>query len=221
MASNGKPQSERFVFSLRSNGAAGEAGRPFGVQDKVRTSSVRIGTRQPVRDAIPTRTDALTGKYTRSKNPTVHKKQRVLVGVWIEPVVKTELQRLAAQEGLTISATGAALLKQALQNNVDMQYSALLTPIIETAIDKRMRQRDSRLAWLLVRVAFDTGQTKSLVTNILGKQSGMTEETLKTVLAMSQRTAKGNITRKTPKLTELMEAVEKWLAEEQEKEPTN
>jgi hypothetical protein len=122
---------------------------------------------------------------------------------------------------LTISATGAALLKQALQNNVDMQYSALLTPIIEAAIDKRMRARDSRLAWLLVRVAFDTGQTKSLVTNILGKQSGMTEETLKTVLAMSQRTAKGNITRKTPQLTELMEAVEKWLAEEQEKEPTN
>jgi hypothetical protein len=122
---------------------------------------------------------------------------------------------------LTLSAAGAALLKQALQNNVDMQYSALLTPIIEAAIDKRMRARDSRLAWLLVRVAFDTGQTKSLVTNILGKQSGMTEETLKTVLAMSQRTAKGNITRKTPQLTELMEAVEKWLAEEQEKEPTN
>jgi hypothetical protein len=38
---------------------------------------------------------------------------------------------------------------------------------------------------------------------------------------MSQRTAKGNITRKTPQLAELMEALEKWLAEEQEKEPTN
>jgi hypothetical protein len=221
MASNGKPQSERYVFSQQSNGAAGEAGGRFGVQDKVRTSSVRPATPQPVRDAISTRTDPMTGKDTRSQKPTDHKQQRVLVGVWVEPVVKAELQRLAAQEGLTVSATGAAFLKQALQNNVNMQYSELLTPIIEAAIDKRMRQRDSRLAWLLVRVAFDTGQTKSLVTNILGKQSGMTEETLKSILAMSQRTAKGNMTRKTPQLTELMDALEKWLAAEQEKEPTN
>ena len=47
----------------------------------------------------------------------------------------------------------------------------------------------------------------------------MTEDTLKNILAMSQRTAKGNITRRTPQITELMEAVEKWLAEE--KEPSN
>jgi hypothetical protein len=133
--------------------------------------------------------------------------------------VKRELQRVAELEGLTVSKTGAAFLKQALQQNVDLHYSAPLTPIIETAIDKRMNSRDSRLAWLLVRIAFDTGQTRSLVTNILGRQQGMTEDMLKNILAMSQRTAKGNITRKTPQITELMEAVEKWLAEE--KEPSN
>jgi hypothetical protein len=222
MASNGKPQFLRNVFSQQSNGAAEKRVDASVVQDKVRTSSVRPATHQPVRDATRTRTDAMKGKYTRSKNTSTSKKQRVLVGLWVEPVVKAELQRLAEQEGLTISATGAALLKQALQNNVDMQYSALLTPIIEAAIDKRMRSRDSRLAWLLVRVAFDTGQTRSLVTNILGKQQGMTEDILKNILAMSQRTAKGNITRKTPQIAELMEAVEKWLnAEDEKKEPSN
>jgi hypothetical protein len=126
---------------------------------------------------------------------------------------------MAKQEGLSMSKAGAALLERALQQSIDMNYYALLTPIIETAIDRRMRSRDSRLAWLLVRVAFDAGQTRSIVANILGRQQGMTEESLKTILAMSQRTAKGNITRKTPQLTELMEAVEKWLAEE--KEPRN
>jgi hypothetical protein len=142
--------------------------------------------------------------------------------LWVDPIVKRELQRIAEQEGLTASKTASSLLKQALQNNVNMQYSELLTPIIETAIDKRMRSRDARLAWLLVRVAFDTEQTRSLVANILGRQQGMTEETLKNILAMSQRTAKGgNITRKTPQLAELMEAVEKWLAEDEEKEPSN
>jgi hypothetical protein len=50
----------------------------------------------------------------------------------------------------------------------------------------------------------------------------MTEDILKNILAMSQRTAKGNITRKTPQIAELMEAVEKWLnAEDEKKEPSN
>jgi hypothetical protein len=221
MASNGKPQFLRNVFQYQSKGGGANAGNASVRQDKVRTSSVRPSSRQPVRDATSTRTDVMTGKNTRSQNPTDHKTQRVLVGLWVEPVVKAELQRLAAQEGLTVSAAGAAFLKQALQNNVDMQYSALLTPIIEAAIHKRMNARDNRLAWLLVRVAFDTGQTKSLVTNILGKQQGMTQDLLKNILAMSQKAAKENITRKTPQLAELMEALEKWLAEDEKKEHAN
>jgi hypothetical protein len=94
---------------------------------------------------------------TRSKNTPNPKRQTVQLSLWVDPIVKRELQRVAELEGLTVSKTGSAFLKQALQQNVDMHYSALLTPIIETAIDKRMRSRDSRLAWLLVRVAFDTG----------------------------------------------------------------
>lgn len=200
MTSNVKPQFLRQIFSQQSNGAAEKRGDASVRQDKARISSARVGTRQPASLPNPPRTDALNTGAARSKNTPTPKRQTVQLTLWVDPIVKGELQRVAEQEGLTVSKTGAALLTQALQNNVDMQYSALLTPIIETAIDKRMRARDSRLAWLLVRVAFDTGQTRSLVTNILGKQQGMTEERLKTILAMSQRTAKGNITRKTPSL---------------------
>jgi hypothetical protein len=163
----------------------------------------------------------LNNGATRSQNRPKPKGKTVHLTLWVDPIVKRELQRIVEQEGVTVSKTGAAFLKQALQNNVNMQYSELLTPIIETAIDKRMRSRDARLAWLLVRAAFDTGQTRSLVANILGRQQGMTEDMLKNILAMSQRTAKGNITRKTPQPTELMEAVEKWLAEDEEKKPNN
>jgi hypothetical protein len=212
MASNGNHQIGGHIFSQQANGAGGNAKLGFGMQDKVRTSSVRPGTRQPVPVTKHTRTDGSGTKPPRSKNSPIHKKQRVLVGVWVEPIVKRELQRIAQEEGLTVSKASAALLKQALQNNVDMHYSTLLTPIIEAAIDKRMAARDARLAWLLVRVAFDTGQTRALVANILGRQSGMTEETLKNILAMSQQTAKGNITRKTPQIAALLDAVEQWLA---------
>jgi hypothetical protein len=158
-------------------------------------------------------------KIPRAKNTPSSKRQRVLIGVWVKPRVKAELQQQAKTEGLSVSAVTAARIEEALQHAVNMQYSALLTPIIEAAIDKRMRARDARLAWLLVRIAFDTGQTRSLVTNILGRQPGVTEDLLKTILAMSQRTAKGNITRKTPQIAALIEAVEQWLGAEPAEPP--
>jgi hypothetical protein len=218
---NGKRQSVKNIFSQQPNGANAETLNASVRQDKARMKSARTGTRQPAPHEKPMRAHSLSSKATRSKKKPTPKRQTVQLTLWIDPIVKRELQRIAEQEGLTVSKTGSSLLTQALQNNVDMNYSALLTPIIETAIDKRMRARDAPLAWLLVRVAFDTGQNKSLLTNILGRQQGMTEDILKNILAMSQRTAKGNITRRTPQITELMEAVEKWLAADEEQEPSN
>jgi hypothetical protein len=95
-----------------------------------------------------------------------------------------------------------------------IQHAVLLQPIIEQAIRKQMRGISTRLAWLLVRVAFDAGQTRSLVTNVLGRQPGVTPEILQTILDNSGKTAKGNITRRTPQLTELIEAVEDWIQPE-------
>jgi hypothetical protein len=221
MASNGNPQLLRQVFSLQSNGVAGERFNASVVQDKARISSAQGRTRQPAPRTKYTREQQLNSKLSRSQNSPTRTKRTKKLTLWVEPIVKDELERIAKREGLSLSKSGAAFLKRSLQQNIDLEYSALLTPIIEAAIDRRMRARDSRLAWLLVRVAFDTGQNRSLLTNILGRQQGMTEDMLKNILAMSQQTAKGNITRRTPQITELMEAVEKWLAEDEEKEPNN
>ncbi len=218
---NGKRQSAKNAFQTQSHSHFQTQTHGDVRQDKGRISSARIGTQQSAPHQNPMRPHELNTGAARSKNKPTLKRKTVHLTLWVEPIVKRELQRIAQEEGLTVSKTGAALLKQALQNNVDMHYSALLTPIIESVIQKEMRSRDARLAWLLVRVAFDTGQARSLVTNILGRQQGMTEDILKNILAMSQRTAKGNITRRTPQIAELMEAVEKWLAEDEEKEGSN
>ena len=156
----------------------------------------------------------------RSQNRVTTPHRTTKVTVWVKPGVKAELERIAAQEGLSVSATGAAFLEEALRQNLHVQHAVLLQPIIEHAIRQQMQGFSTRLAWLLVRVAFDAGQTRSLVTNILGRQPGVTEDILKTILEHSGKAAKGNITRKTPQLTELMEAVEQWLrADEQEQAP--
>jgi hypothetical protein len=222
MASNGNHQSAKNIFSRQPNGGVAETLDASVEQDKTALTRGSPASPQPEPPQKAAQSHALNNNPQRAKKHGSTKRKTVHLVLWVKPIVKAELQRIADQEGLSLSKAAGTLLARALDGHMDRNYNALLTPIIETAIDKRMRARDARLAWLLVRVAFDAGQTRSLVTNILGRQSGMTEETLKTILAMSQRTAKGNITRRTPQLTELMEVVEKWLlAEHDEKAPNN
>jgi hypothetical protein len=73
------------------------------------------------------------------------------------------LQRKAKSEKLTLSEAGAAIFERAIQQDIDMQYGALLQPIIEQAIRKEMRSMSTHLAFLLVRVAFASEQTRSLL----------------------------------------------------------
>jgi hypothetical protein len=120
-----------------------------------------------------------------------------------------------------MSKAGGAFLERALQQNTDMNYHALLEPIIKTVIREEIHTYSNRIAVLLARSVFASEQTRSLTTNILGRQAGVTEDLLKNILAMTQKAAKANITRKTPQLAELMEVLEKWLAEDKKNEQAN
>jgi hypothetical protein len=219
MASNGKPQYERFVFPLQSNVAAGEADGRFGVQDKDRISSDLSGTPQPASVNHVDRSPGTNPNGTRTPSPLVHKSRTEHLNVWVNPLVKSHFQRLAEREGLSLSATIAAFLERSAQTDIDLEYSALLEPIIKSAIRKELQGINSRQVWLLTRNVFATEHTRNLVTNILGiicRQQKMTEENLKNIIAMSKQTAKGNLTRRNPELEELIEAVRKWLEEGEE-----
>jgi hypothetical protein len=194
---------------------------PCGVrQDKARFGNARTASRQPARVTEVTRAEYPNNSVVRSQSLTGASQKLVQVTLWVDPTVKTHLQRLADQEGLKFSPAGAAFLRKAVQQDIDLQYSALLRPIIEDAIAKQMRGIAARLAWLLVRIAFDAGQTRSLVTNILGRQPGVTQPLLKTILESSGRSAKGNIMRRTPQIKELIYAVEQWMTDGDKAEAT-
>jgi hypothetical protein len=220
MASNGKPQFVRQIFSQQSNGAAEKRGDASVGQDKARISSARTASGQPAAVTHTSRAKPLHPNGTRTPNGNVAKSSTVHLDLWVNPIVKAELQRIAKQEGLSMSATGATLLEAAIRQKLHIQHGVLLQPIIKTAIHEAMQGISNRLAFLLARTAFSSEQTRSLVTNILGRQSGMTEETLKTILAMTKRTAKGNLTRRNPELEELIAAIKQWLDHE-EQEPPN
>ncbi len=188
-------------------------------QDKPRPSRARIGTSQPAPLKEAMRAPQPLPKNTRSQNRNVHKRQTVKLTLWVKPVVKRELQRVAEQKGLSISSTGAGLVEWALQQNLAIQQAALLERCIEKAIGKHMRRYSTRLAVLLVYSAFSSEQTRSIVTNILGRQPGMTPDALNTILDSSKKAAKRKITNKTPELADIIAEVEQWFAE-QEREDT-
>lgn len=189
-------------------------------QDKARVESARVSLPQPAPVTKVTR--ARLSNTSRVRSSAIRgREKRERVTLWVDPLAKAELERLAVQEGLSISAAGAAFLDKALQRNIDLEYSALLQPIIEQAIARQMRGISTRLAWLLVRVAFDAGQTRCLVTNILGRQPGVSDAILKTILEGGARTSKANIMRRTPQIESLVEAVEQWITGEEEETNKN
>jgi arsenate reductase-like glutaredoxin family protein len=218
---NGNHQSAKDSFSTQSNGTLFDRRNDSVWQDKDRISSDRGARRQPASVNKVSRSQPLNSNGTRTHYGNVHRSRTEHLNVWVDPIDKAKLQRLAAQEGLSLSATTAAFLKRSLQEDVDLQYSALLEPIITSVIRKELQGISNRIASLLVRNSFDTNQTRALVTNILGKQPGMSEEKLKTILAMTKNAAKANLTQRSPEFAELIAKVQQFLdsaAEENEGE---
>ena len=58
--------------------------------------------------------------------------------------LKAEIQRLAAQEDESDSATARAFLARGVQANIDMQYGAMLRPVIQDQIHKDIQSYSNR-----------------------------------------------------------------------------
>jgi hypothetical protein len=225
MANTVLPHFSQNVF-LQQSPSVIKQQQNLGVrQDKRANFSARIASGQPASLQKVMRAQHLKKDTPRSQNKPIPKRKTVQLTLWVKPIVKAELKRIAEQESnnnkeekeVSISAVGGAFLEKALQTNLDMQYGALLQPIIREAIAKQMRSMSTRLAFLLVRVAFASEQTRSLVTNVLGRQQGVTPAVLNDILDSSSKAAKGKITYRTPQLEDLIAEVERWFQEEDNK----
>ena len=215
MANNEQPQSSQDSLPRRSYTA--NAQQPLGGvrQDKGVLTNARIASRQPAPHKEDMRAHETNSNNPRSQNRPAPKRKTVHLTLWVKPVVKAELKRIAESEGLSASSTGAAFLEEAIRQKLHVQHAVLLQPIIEQAIRRQMRTISTRLAYLLVRVAYDGGQTRQLVTNILSRQPGMTPGVLNQILDSSNNAAKRNVLRRTPQIASLIAEVEKWLSEEE------
>jgi hypothetical protein len=212
------PHSLENVFTGRPNGSLAPSVQQDVLQDKHAPKRVRIASVQPVTLESSARTRRMERKTPRTQNHST-KRQTVQVAAWVRKPIRAELERLAAQNGLSLSQTIAALLEEGIRQQWHSQHAVLLQPIIKDAIRQEMRADSNRLALLLVRDLFADEQTRSLVTNILGRQPGVTQPVLEQILNSSSMAAKRKITHVTPQLKHLVEEVAQWLEKEEGEQP--
>ena len=188
-------------------------------QDNIAPSRARTASPQPLRREQPARTHPASKNSDRSKKRSTKRKTEPAVG-WVRRPISQDINRIAQCDGLTRSKTIATLLTEAVKQRLHTQHAVLLTAIVEQAIAKQMATERARIAALLVRIAFDANQTRTLATNILGRQPRMNPERLTTILDASFRKAKMDIIRRSPQIKKLIEAVEKWLNGEEPEDET-
>lgn len=182
-------------------------------QDNPPRPTARIASSQPSPLKTSLRATAKDSKRPQSQKENEHKRKTVKLTLWVHPGVKGELERIGEREGLSLSRTGATALEQWVAQSLHLQHAGIIQPIIEQAIAKQMRSYSTRIAVLLVRSLFASEQTRSITTNILGRQQGITSSVLEKILDGSSSSAKRNITRVTPQLATLINEVEAWIQE--------
>jgi hypothetical protein len=99
------------------------------------------------------------------------RRQKVKLSIWVEMPEKTELERLAKQNGLSLSGTGRAILIDGIRQRLRLEREVLAMPILEAFFGKKMNQVVNRLAEFLGRSIYETGQMRWLYVNTLYHES--------------------------------------------------
>jgi hypothetical protein len=144
------------------------------------------------------------------KSPKPHgsnKRKTVEIGVCIMPALKAELLRLgeqwgSAEEPLSISKVAATLIERGVQSNIDMQYGAMLKPVIEAIFDRLFHRYLNQISNLAFKSAYSAEQGRILqIHNLrfnLVREAEMDENSagldeLPLIIASSQTQALANL----------------------------
>src|SRR5947209_6509007 len=128
-ANTHRSHSTRNIFQSHSDSATVQQPQGGVWQDKPRPPHDRTASPQPAPPPNVMRPQETNSNPARSQKRSVPKRKTVHLTLWVKPMVKAELERRAGRDGVSVSATGGAFLEKALQEDIDMQYGAMLQPI--------------------------------------------------------------------------------------------
>jgi hypothetical protein len=126
---------------------------------------------------------------------------------WVERPVSDEIDRIAKESGQTRSHTIATLLEEAVHQRLHVQHAVMLSPLVRKAVAKGFQG----LLPLLISIAYDTNQTRSLTGNVLAK-TVRTEEEMDRIRELTAKKARQSILHQRPQIEELVDSASAWFA---------
>jgi hypothetical protein len=136
------------------------SGQPERIPDEIRSNQNSLQS-SPSNTAAPQRSNT-TGIHTTTNAFTEGDEPLVPITIHIPKKWKAEIQRIAAQEGESDSAIARAFLGRGMQANIDMQYGAMLKPVIERAIRDNFQRYSNRIANINLQTLYAAEQNRIL-----------------------------------------------------------
>lgn len=95
------------------------------------------------------------------------KQKRVKVGFWFTAPEKTELDRIAQAEGLSLSQTGRAFVVEGMRRKLHEQQEDLQYAKLRQVLREERQASDDRMVHFLIQIANSVEQCRILITNVL------------------------------------------------------
>jgi hypothetical protein len=127
----------------------------------------------------------------------------------VRPGVKTALERLAEEDGLSLSAASATGLEVFARAKIHEQEETLFEPRMQAMLRREIRASDNRHIYFEMRNAVAAEQTRILTTDLYKRQlikEGVPLKEIEEKLDTAYDMARRNILRKTPQLKTLLDA---------------
>ena len=167
--------------------------QPERTADEIRSKQNHVQS-PPSNTTDPQRPDT-SGIHTTTIDGIEADGPLVPITIHIPKKWKTQIQRIAGQEGESDSATARAFLGRGLQANMDMQYGAMLQPVIERAIRDHLQRYSDRQANINLQTLNSSEQNRNLSIHILRFLTDLVDspDELPLIIKASQELAWDNV----------------------------
>ena len=150
---------------------------------------------------------AVKTKTPRTQKPNTTRAKRIHTTFHLEPGVRVELARIAAETGLSFSEVGNLACRFYTTATIEKQHAESLRDVMRQIIREELAAFGHRIVYFLMRIAFSAEQAKLLITNVFKfvlKLAGLDQKTYVTLVDESAKLAKRNILANTPQFKALL-----------------
>jgi hypothetical protein len=168
--------------------------QPYRTPDEIRSNQKSRQSPQS-NTAAPQRSNTISPH--EPPDPIEFDGPLVPLTIQIPKRLKAEIQRLATQDGDSDSAIARAFLAKGVQANIDMQYGAMLRPVIQDQIHKDIQAYSNRNANINLQALYAAEQNRLLSIHILRFLTDLVDspDELVPIITACQENAWENITK--------------------------